>query len=128
MSAQRERRPDLAFCASAIVNVDTSSYPLPDLQYRAESSRATAFIGDVESCARFEEIASLKSVNVTNIWQVRIDNDAGLGKGRKEFQKTVSAVKEGTKWDEKKAQHKSNDLALLCESMVAQACRPEQWR
>lgn len=82
-----------------------------DLKYRAESSRAVAFVGDVESCTRFEEIA--KEVGVDNIFQVRTDGDGGVGSGRQDFQALVEAVSEGSKW--MGPPHKSNDLALLCE-------------
>lgn len=82
-----------------------------DLQYRAQSSGAVAFIGDIESCARFEEVA--QQLGVETIFQVRTDGDGGLGKGRLDFQELVESVKRGSKW--LGSTHKSTDLALLCE-------------
>lgn len=80
-----------------------------DLQFRANACGAVAFVGDAESTSRFEEIA--KEVNISKIWQVRVDNDSGLGRGRKDFQAAVAAVPEGEKW--KGPAHSSSDLALL---------------
>lgn len=88
---------------------DAHNVPV-DLQYRAESSLAVAFVGDVESCSRFEEIAS--KVGVNKVFQIRTEGDGGLGKGRHDFQALVEAVEEGSKWTG--PSHKSSDLALLC--------------
>ncbi|ORY79352.1 acyl-coenzyme A synthetase O-MACS [Leucosporidium creatinivorum] len=87
----------------------TSLLVAKDLKFRANACGAVAFVGDAESTSRFEEIA--KEVNVSKIWQVRVDNDSGLGRGRKDFQAAVSAVAEGEKW--KGPAHSSSDLALL---------------
>jgi hypothetical protein len=81
-----------------------------DLKFRATSCGAVAFVGDAEATKRFEEIA--KDVSITNIFQVRVNGDAGIGSGRTDFQQAVEDVPEGTKWEGEK--HKSTDLAMLC--------------
>lgn len=80
----------------------------PDLKFRAETSKAVAFIGDAESCARFEEVS--KEVGISLIYQARTPGDGGLGKGRKDFQAAIEKVPRDTKCE---ASHKKTDLALI---------------
>ncbi|GAA5881051.1 hypothetical protein JCM8547_001583 [Rhodosporidiobolus lusitaniae] len=80
-----------------------------DLKFRAEASGAKAFVGCVDSCARFEEIAS--SVSVSLIFQVRTDGDS-LGTSRVDFQAEVNQVPVGTKCEAPEG-HSKDDEAML---------------
>lgn len=94
------------FCCWMLTCVST------DLKFRAQSCGAVAFVGDAEASSRFEEIA--RDVGVSSIFQVRTDEDQGLGKGRVDFQRIVEAVKQGSKWHGEP--QSKTDLALLCAS------------
>ncbi|GAA6037898.1 hypothetical protein JCM8097_009480 [Rhodosporidiobolus ruineniae] len=85
----------------------TSLLVSKDLKFRAEASKAVAFVGCASSCPRFEEIAS--SVKVSLIFQVRTDGDS-LGSGRVDLQGEVAKVPKGTKCE---AEHKKDDLAIF---------------
>ncbi|GAA5821246.1 hypothetical protein JCM11251_004532 [Rhodosporidiobolus azoricus] len=87
----------------------TSLLVAKDLKFRAEASRATAFIGCVDSCGRFEEIAS--SVSISLIFQVRTDGDS-LGSSRIDFQREVERVPAGTQYEAPEG-HKKDDLAII---------------
>ncbi|KAK4058387.1 hypothetical protein OIO90_000545 [Microbotryomycetes sp. JL221] len=80
-----------------------------DLQYRATSAGAIGFIGDKDSCPKFEEI--VKHTNVKTIWQVRTHGDS-LGQGRRDVQQDIYSVSEGTKYNGN-SDSRSSDLALL---------------
>ncbi|GAA6003100.1 uncharacterized protein JCM10292_002861 [Rhodotorula paludigena] len=85
----------------------TSLLVAKDLQFRAGVANAKAFVGDAESCGRFEEIQ--KSVGVERVFQVRTNGDK-LGQGRVDFQQAVEKVPVGTKCE---VPHQKTDLAIL---------------
>ncbi|KAK4051864.1 hypothetical protein OIV83_002569 [Microbotryomycetes sp. JL201] len=80
-----------------------------DLLYRADSCGAIAFIGDKDSCPKFEEI--IKQTKVTTVWQVRTHGDS-LGAGRRDIQRDFLDVPEHTQY-KGNSDAKPNDLALL---------------
>lgn len=84
-----------------------------DLKYRAESSKAVAFIGDQNACSRFEEISS--SVGINHIYQVKSDDGEGdeIGKGRIDFVKSLNEVGEIGKNENVECEHKKTDLAIV---------------
>ncbi|GAA5919740.1 hypothetical protein JCM1841_000781 [Sporobolomyces salmonicolor] len=86
----------------------TSLLVAKDLKFRASASNAVAFVGDVEACGRFDEVAP--DVGVKLVFQIRTAGDGGLGKGRIDFQSALRAVKDGTTCE---IEHKSTDLALV---------------
>ncbi|KWU44217.1 acetyl-CoA synthetase [Rhodotorula sp. JG-1b] len=88
----------------------TSLLVSKDLKFRAEASKAKAFIGDVESCARFEEVAAETGISL--IFQARTPGDGGLGNGRIDFQAAIEKVPSGTKCEAPEG-HKKTDLALI---------------
>ncbi|GAA5975559.1 hypothetical protein JCM10908_005202 [Rhodotorula pacifica] len=88
----------------------TSLLVAKDLKFRAETANAKAFIGDAESCARFEQVATETGVSL--IFQARTPQDGGLGKGRKDFQAELAKVQSGTKY-EAPGGYKKTDLALI---------------
>ncbi|BGO97096.1 hypothetical protein NBRC10513v2_002416 [Rhodotorula toruloides] len=94
----------------AVASPSTSLLVSKDLKFRAEVAKAKAFIGDHESCGRFEEISS--TVGISLIFQVRTDDDGGLGAGRVDFQDALSKVPDGTKC-EAPGGHNSTDLVIL---------------
>ncbi|GAA5866119.1 hypothetical protein JCM1840_005077 [Sporobolomyces johnsonii] len=86
----------------------TSLLVAKDLKFRASASKAVAFIGDVEACGRFDEVAS--EVGVKLVFQVRTAGDGGLGTGRIDFQSALEGVEQGTTCE---IEHRSTDLALV---------------
>ncbi|KAM0788367.1 hypothetical protein ACM66B_001507 [Microbotryomycetes sp. NB124-2] len=80
-----------------------------DLLYRATSCGAVAFIGDKDSCPKFEEI--INDTKVKTVWQVRTHGDS-LGAGRRDIQKDIFAVPEGTRYEGNR-DSRPDDLALL---------------
>ncbi|BGP14573.1 hypothetical protein JCM10213v2_002522 [Rhodosporidiobolus nylandii] len=87
----------------------TSLLVAKDLKFRAEQSKAKAFIGCAESCPRFETIAS--SVGIALVFQVRTSGDS-LDASRIDFQQAVEAIPAGTKCAAPEGLSK-DDLALL---------------
>lgn len=83
------------------------------MKYRAESSKAVAFIGDQNACSRFEEISS--SVGINHIYQVKSDDGEGdeIGKGRIDFVKSLNEVGEIGKNENVECEHKKTDLAIV---------------
>ncbi|GAA6002262.1 hypothetical protein JCM10207_003152 [Rhodosporidiobolus poonsookiae] len=91
----------------AIAVPGTSLLVAKDLNFRAKASNAVAFIGCVDSCARFEEIAS--AVGISRVFQVRTAGDT-LGANRVDLQAAVAAVPDGTRCE---AKHHRDDLAII---------------
>lgn len=87
----------------------TSLLVAKDLEFRARTASARAFIGDAESCGRFGEVAS--SVGVSRVFQIRTAGDGGVPSGRVDFDKAVEAVPRGTKCEAE--QHSKTDLAIV---------------
>lgn len=87
----------------------TSLLAPKDLKYRAVSSGITAFIGDNETCTRFDVIA--KEVNVDLVFQVRQDNEA-IARGRIDLDQLLDQVPANSRFTSPTT-HFSNDLAFI---------------
>lgn len=103
----------------AVACPGTSLLVSKDLKFRAESSRAVAFIGDSGACTRFEEISH--SVGIDKVFEIRTSDDRAdqaIGRGRVDFVKAVRDVDGGhalerIKDESVEVAHSKDDLALI---------------
>ncbi|GAA6058757.1 hypothetical protein JCM10212_001873 [Sporobolomyces blumeae] len=96
----------------AVACPGTSLLVAKDLKFRAETSKAVAFIGDASSCSRFEEISA--QVGVKRIFQVRTNEDGQrrVGTGRIDFQQALAQVEIKNR-ETCECPHSKDDLAII---------------